>query len=149
MRREERRSFRSETNEERDGSYTFYVPVERINRSANARVCRKRTTNGKEKRTREREEGKGKKGKRTARWLPRVPVRLPRRDLTGSCSLRLHELPLLSAQTCAERIRKNKRRRPGMGIVVSNFVLLYALYGGMPYITAVSRLVLPRIRIQS
>ena len=53
----------------------------------------------------------------------------------GSCNLRLHELPLLSAQTCAERIRENKRRRPGMGIVVSNFVLLYALYGGMPYIT--------------
>jgi len=77
VRREERRSFRSETDEERDDSYTFYVPVERINRSANARVCRRRTTNGKERRTREREEGKGEKGKRTARWLPRVlPVRL-------------------------------------------------------------------------
>jgi len=142
VRGKERRSFRSETDEERGGSYTFYVPVERTKRisgSANARVCRRRTTNGKE-----RGEGKGEKGKRTVRW--RVPVRLPRRETYGV----LQSSASRASSTLGTDLRgENKRREPSMGIAVSNFVLLYALYGGMPYIMAVNRLVLPRIRTRS
>lgn len=65
---------------------------------------------------------------------------------TRSCSLRLHELPLLSGQTCGE----NKRAQAWHGYrMVSNFVLLYALYGDTPYITAANRSVLARNRTRS
>lgn len=88
--------------------------------------------------------GEEEEGKRTARWLPRVPTRPPRRETYAvSCSLRLHELPLLSGQTCGE----NKRAQAWHGYrMVSNFVLLYALYGDTPYITAANRSVLARNR---
>lgn len=67
-------------------------------------------------------------------------------DLRGLASLRLHELPLLSGQTCGE----NKRAQAWHGYrMVSNFVLLYALYGDTPYITAANRSVLARNRTRS
>lgn len=136
----------SERNEERDGSNAFFVPVKRTKRisgSANVNVGRRRmaNSNGMRKRGLRVEGRKEEKGKRMARWPPRVPARLPRRRTYA-----ILQSLASSALGPAERVRE---RRLGMGIVVSNFVLLYALYGDAPYIIAVSLSVLPRIRTQS